>query len=140
MRVLLDTDVILDVITARVPFANEAAELLDLNERGSFEAYISALTPLNVFYIARKAISSATLREAIKDLLASVKVCPVNDAVLHAAFAVDFTDYEDGVQHCGAVAAGLEGIVTRNLRDFKNSALPVFTPAEFLDHIKSQQT
>jgi predicted nucleic acid-binding protein len=139
MRVLLDTDVILDVITARMPFTAEAEELLDLSEQGAFEAYISALTPLNVFYIARKAKSSANLREAIKELLETVKVCPINDSVLNAAFALPFNDYEDAVQHCCATAAGLEAIVTRNVRDYKNSILQVFSPAEFLGHIRSQQ-
>jgi predicted nucleic acid-binding protein len=139
MRVLLDTDVILDVITARLPFAQEAGELLDLNEQGAFEAYISALTPLNVFYIGRKAKSSANLRESVKELLQAVKVCPLNDSVLNAAFALPFKDYEDAVQHCCATAAGLDAIVTRNVRDYKNSRLPVFTPAEFLSHLKSQQ-
>jgi predicted nucleic acid-binding protein len=140
MRVLLDTDVILDVIAARIPFAQEAGELLDLSEKGAFEAYISALTPLNVFYIARKAMSSENLRESVKDLLQTVKVCPLNDAVLNAAFALPFSDYEDAVQHCCATEAGLEAIVTRNVRDYKNSTLPVFTPSEFLSHIESQQT
>lgn len=139
MRVLLDTDVILDVIAARVPFVDEAAELLDLSEQGAFEAYISASTPLNVFYVARKAKSSSELREAVKELLRVVKVCPLNDSVLEAAFALPFNDYEDAVQHCCATAEGLEAIVTRNVRDFKNSTLPVFTPTEFLHHIKSQQ-
>src|SRR5881628_2029174 len=124
MRVLLDTDVILDVITARVPFTAEAAELLDLCEQGAFEAYISALTPLNVFYIARKAESSANLRESVKDLLRTVKVCPLDDSVLNAAFALPFSDYEDAVQHCCATDAELEAIVTRNVRDYKNSTLP----------------
>lgn len=140
MRVLLDTDVILDVFMARLPFTAEAAELLDLNEEGVFQAYISALTPLNVFYIARKAQSSANLKEAIRELLQAVTVCPVNDAVLNAAFALPFSDYEDAVQHCCATAMGLEAIVTRNVSYFKNSTLPVFTPADFRSHIKSQQT
>ena len=139
MRVLLDTDVILDVITARKPFTHEAAELLDLSEKGAFEAYISALTPLNVFYIARRAKSSINLRESIKELLKAVKVCPLNDEVLNAAFALPFSDYEDAMQHCCATAERLEAIVTRNVRDYKNATLPVFTPAEFLDHIKTQQ-
>jgi predicted nucleic acid-binding protein len=139
MRVLLDTDVILDVITARIPFTEEAAELLDLGEKGVFEPYISALTPLNVFYIAHKAMSSANLRAAIKELLQVAKVCPLNDAVLNAAFALPFSDYEDAVQHCCATTEGLDAIVTRNVKDYKNSTLPVFTPSEFLDKIKSQQ-
>lgn len=139
MRVLLDTDVIVDVMTARLPFAKEAAELLDLNDEGAFEAYISALTPLNVFYVARKARSAASLRESVRELLQAVKVGPLNDAILNSTFALPFNDYEDAVQHCCATAAGLDAIVTRNVRDYKNSKLPVFTPAEFLSHLESQQ-
>lgn len=139
MRVLLDADVIVDVITARLPFTAEAAELLDLSEKGVFEAYISALTPLNVFYIARKAKSSINLSESIRDLLQAVKVCAINEAVLKDAFALPFKDYEDAVQHCCATAEGLEAIVTRNVRDYKNATLPVFTPAEFLAKLRSQQ-
>src|ERR1044072_2748075 len=119
MRVLLDTDVILDAIVAREPFTVPALELLDLSEAGGLEVYISALTPLNIFYIARKAKSSTDLREAIKPLLRAVKVCPLDESVLSAAFAAPFYDYEDAVQLCCAEAAGLEAIVTRNISDFK---------------------
>ena len=78
MRALLDTDVVLDVITERAPFAVAAAELLDLNEQGLFEAYISAITPINIFYIARKAKSSPDLKQAVKHLLQAVRVCPID--------------------------------------------------------------
>jgi predicted nucleic acid-binding protein len=137
MRVLLDTDVILDVMMARAPFAREAAELLDLSEKGAFEPYVSALTPLNVFYIARKAKPSANLREAIKELLKAVKVCPINEAIIKAAFDLPFSDYEDAVQHCCATNEGLDAIVTRNVKDYRHSTLPVFTPTEFLSQINS---
>jgi predicted nucleic acid-binding protein len=69
MRVLLDTDVVLDLIMARLPFASTVGELFDLSELGVFEAHISALTPLNIFYIARKATTATDLRQAIKQLI-----------------------------------------------------------------------
>lgn len=138
MRVLLDTDVVLDVITERAPFAVAAAELLDLNEQGAFEAYISAITPINIFYIARKARSSPALRQAIKQLLQTVRVCPIDHAILTAAFALPFTDYEDAVQHASATTSNLDAIVTRNLDDYKNATLPVYSPLDFLNHLKAQ--
>lgn len=140
MRVLLDTDVVLDVIMARVPFAKAAAELLDLNEQGLFEAYISSITPVNIFYIARKAKSSSDLRQAVSELLQSVRVCPLDHAVLTGAFNLPFKDYEDAVQHACATAGQLDAIVTRNLEDYKNASLPVFAPADFLNHIKAQRS
>lgn len=140
MRALLDTDVVLDVITARTPFAEAAAELLDLNEQGLFEAYISGITPINVFYIARKAQSSTDLRQAIRQLLRTVRVCPLDHSILTSAFALPFSDYEDAVQRASATASGLDAIVTRNLNDYKNATLPVFAPADFLNYLKAQQS
>lgn len=140
MRVLLDTDVVLDVIMAREPFAPEAAELLDLSEQGAFDAYVSAITPLNVFYVARKAKSHADLRRAVQELLQTVSVCTIDESILTDAFALPFGDYEDAVQHCCATANNLEGIVTRNLKDYKNATLPVFSPTDFPKKLESQQT
>lgn len=138
MRILFDTDVVLDVIAERVPFAAAASELLDLSEQGLFEAYISAITPINIFYIARKAKSSAELRQAIAQLLRTVGVCSVDQAVLVSALTSPITDYEDAVQHASAVAIKLDAIVTRNLDDYKNATLPVYSPIAFLNHLKSQ--
>ena len=139
MRVLLDTDVVLDVIMGRVPFAKEAGELLDLSEQGAFVAYVSAITPLNIFYVARKLKSAADLRLAVQALLTTVRVCTVDESILKDAFALPFGDYEDAVQHCCASANNLEGIVTRNLKDYKNATLPVFSPTDFLKKLESQQ-
>ena len=138
MRVLLDTDVILDVIMERMPFAAVSAELLDLNDQGVFEAYISGITPLNIFYIARKVHSSPDLRDAIKQLLQVVRVCPIDHVILTDAFALPFTDYEDAVQHASATASNLDAIVTRNLDDYKNAMLPIYSPLDFLNHLKAQ--
>jgi predicted nucleic acid-binding protein len=140
MRVLLDTDVVLDVMLAREPFATEAVELLDLSEQGAFEAHVSAITPLNIFYIARKAKSAGDLRQAVQNLLLKVHVCTIDESILQDAFALPFGDYEDAVQHCCATASKLDAIVTRNLRDFKNATLPIFSPTDFLAQLKSQPT
>lgn len=139
MRVLLDTDVVLDLVLARQPFANDAAELFDLIDTRAFEAYVSAITPLNIFYVARKAKQVRDLRQAIQMLLQKVGVSPINKSTLTEAFTLRFVDYEDAVQHCSATAAGLDAIVTRDVRDYKYSTLPVYTPESFLVHLKTIQ-
>lgn len=137
MRVLLDTDVVLDVLLAREPFARDAIELFDLAETGAFEPYISAITPLNVFYIARKAKAVRDLREAIQLLVQKFSICPIDKSILTAAFEVRFVDYEDAVQHCGATAAQLDAIVTRDVHDYKYSTLPIYTPDGFLQRLRA---
>ncbi|HEV2859783.1 MAG TPA: PIN domain-containing protein [Pyrinomonadaceae bacterium] len=139
MRALLDTDVLLDVIMMRAPFAAAAGELLDLNEQGLFEAYISGVTPVNIFYIARKAKSSAGLRQAVAELLQAVKVCPLDGSILTTALSSPIADYEDAVQHACAVASRLDAIVTHNLEDYKNATPPLFAPADFLNHLKARR-
>src|SRR5260370_38928056 len=115
MRTLLDTDVVLDVILAREPFAKDAAELLDLGEQGLVEPYVSAITPLNIFYIARKAKAVRDLLQAIQSLLDTVSVFPIDKSILTSAFELRFADYEDAVQHESATEAVVWAITTRDI-------------------------
>ena len=140
MRVLLDTDVVLDVVLAREPFAQESVEIFRLHEQGKIDAYIAAITPINVFYVTRKLKGRHEAQRAIELLLNSLSVCPVNHSILHQAYRLPFGDYEDAVQHASATASGLDTIVTRNINDYKNSTLPIFSPTDFLAKLKSEQT
>jgi len=135
MRALLDTDVILDVMLGRAPFAQTASRLLDLAEKGLFEAYISSITPLNVFYVARKAKNIGDLRQALGQLLQAMRICPIDHSALTIALTSPIADYEDAAQHSAAVANHLDAIVTRNLKDYKNATLPVFSPTDFLNQL-----
>jgi len=99
---------------------------------GRFEAFVSGITPINLFYVGRKNLSVVAVRQSVTDLLAAVQVCPIDRAILRAAEVLPFSDYEDAVQHASATASGLDAIVTRDLADYKGATLPVFSPADFL--------
>lgn len=135
MRVLLDTDINLDFILQRQPFFTEANEIFQRLADGDFEAYVSAITPVNVFYFARKANGISSANQIVKDLLTVVKVCAVNETVLQNALISPITDFEDAVQHESAVVENLDAIVTRNVGDYKNAALTIYTPDDFLNQI-----
>jgi predicted nucleic acid-binding protein len=139
MRALLDTDVVLDFLWQREPFAKAAEELFVSGATCRFGAYISAVTPVNVFYLTRKAEGLDAARRVVADLLTACNVCPLTHAILLGAHALPFSDYEDAVQHACASAAGLDAIVIRNLEDYKGSTLQVFAPADFLEQLKRQQ-
>jgi predicted nucleic acid-binding protein len=139
MRVLFDTDVVLDLVLAREPFGHAARELFKLHEQGRIDAYIAAITPVNVFYVTRKLKGVDAARQAVKLLLASLTVCPLHKSILDEADKLPFTDYEDAVQHASATANQLDVIVTRDVGDYKNATLLVLSPPEFLDKLKSQQ-
>ncbi|GAC1446784.1 MAG: hypothetical protein NVSMB56_08760 [Pyrinomonadaceae bacterium] len=78
-------------------------------------------------------------KQAASDLLIAFQICPITQAVLNDAFALDFSDYEDAVQHAGATALQLDTIVTRNVDDYKNATLPVFSPTDFLNQLTSSE-
>lgn len=139
MRALLDTDVILDYLLEREPFAQTSREMLELNAQGIFEGYISGITPINLFYIARKIVEPGKLKQALNDLMIAVRVCPITHDVLNQALTLPFNDYEDAVQHASATANQLDAIVTRNLDDYKNATLPVFSPTDFLNALTPPQ-
>jgi predicted nucleic acid-binding protein len=137
MRVLFDSDVVLDLLLERAPFAQDAAALFELHEQGRLDGYISGVTVVNVFYVTRKLKDSDTARLAVEELLKTLGVCPVDRNVLADAQRLPFSDYEDAVQHACAAAGGLEAIVTRNLEDYKNAALPVFSPGGLLKRLQT---
>ena len=132
MRILLDTDVILDLFLDREPFAEDSATLWPAHENGQLVTYISAITPVNLFYIARKLKNRTIARQAVVDLLSTLPVCLVDHSVLQNGLNAGFEDYEDAVQYSSALAISLDAILTRNTKDYKSAKLPVYTPSEFL--------
>lgn len=139
MRVLFDTNIILDLFLDRLPFADEAAELWQANTDGRLEGFVSAITPVNLFYIARRLRDRATAFQAVGELLAAMSVCPVDQTTLQSALTLPFTDYEDAVQHASASGNGIEAIVTRNIKDFAGATIPVLSPTDLLAKLSEKE-
>ncbi|HYV25025.1 MAG TPA: PIN domain-containing protein [Pyrinomonadaceae bacterium] len=138
MRVLLDTNVVLDFVLERAPYFEAAAELFELIAAGTVRGFVSGITPINVYYVGRKFVGREKARNRVRDLLIVLETCPITSAALNNALALPFKDYEDAVQHASAIETGLDAIITRDLGDYQNSVLPVFAPVEFLQHQKSK--
>ena len=138
MRILADNDVVLDFLLERKPFYIEAKELFVIAGLGKIEIYVAAITPVNAFYTMRKERDRETAFFAVSGLLKLVEVCNIDKSILQNAFKLGFSDYEDATQCASAVAEGLDAIVTRNLRDYKKSPIPVYSPAEFLEVLQNE--
>jgi predicted nucleic acid-binding protein len=137
MRVLLDTNIVLDFLLDRQPFAEAAEEIWRANEEGRIEAFVSVITPINVFYVTRKLKNLATARLVVESLVSSCQICaPDRDALLRA-LTLPGKDYEDAVQLVTAQFALLDGLVTRDPDDFKEASLPIYSPTAFLDLLTS---
>lgn len=136
MKVLFDTNIILDVLLDREPFSKEASFLLSKVEKSEITGFICATTVTTIYYITSKALGPAEASRLIQSLLSLFVVAPVNRLVLEDAVAAKFKDFEDAVLYAAACHAGAKYIVTRNSTDFKNSKLPIFEPREFINALE----
>ena len=129
---LFDTNVVLDVLLDREPHVHASAQALAQVERGEVRGFLCATTVTTLFYLASRALDARRARGQIEALLRLFDVAPVTRLVLTDALGIGFADYEDAVLHEAARHAGVQGIVTRNVRDFSAATLPVFSPDEWL--------
>jgi predicted nucleic acid-binding protein len=139
MRVLFDTNVVLDVLLARPPHAAPAIDLFDRVARRELDGLLSATTLTTIFYLAAKAAGAAQAKRHVTTLLGLFEVAAVGRAVLADALALGFADYEDAVLHEAAHHAGATGIVTRDPKGFATAKLSIYSPAELLRLLQATQ-
>ena len=137
MRVLFDTNVVLDLLLDRSPFANDAASLFAKVEKSEITGYLCATTVTTVHYLLTKALDTRDANTHIRTLIAMFEIAAVNRLVIEQAIEVDFKDFEDALLCQAASHAGANYIVTRGARDFKRSTIPVYAPREFISVLRS---
>lgn len=130
MRVLFDTNVVLDLLLGRAPFVQVAARLVGRVERGQIEGLLCATTVTTIHYLLAKELGRQAARDAVGTLLTLFSVAPVDDRTLSLALDLPFPDFEDAVLHEAARLAGARAIVTRNGSDFRGAVLPIDSPNE----------
>jgi predicted nucleic acid-binding protein len=131
--VLIDTDVLLDFYLDRKPFSDDSLQLLLKCEQKQFRAYITPVIVANTYYILRRQATHHYVIERLQILLNTITILSMDQKQVLAALESKFTDFEDALQYFSAVNSNkIDAIITRNIKDFKKSALPVFTPNEFL--------
>jgi predicted nucleic acid-binding protein len=138
MRVLVDTNVVLDFLQEREPFVENAARLFERIDAGEIEGFIAATTITNIYYIVRRAAGAVVAQDAITQALADLNICAVNREVLEQAIALGFRDFEDAVQYVCGVVHNVDAIVTRDVSGFTSAEIPVVLPEE-LDTINCNE-
>lgn len=129
----MDTNIVIDFLANRQPFAVDAARLFDLAVNGKIRIFIAAVSYNNIYYILRQSMpGNATLR-LLEELADMTEITDVTALVIRQSLKTDFKDYEDAIQYHSALSVpDLDFIVTRNTKDFKKSKLAVLTPTEAL--------
>jgi len=132
-KIFLDTDVALDHLADRHPFAEYAHRLLALGETGEFTLCLASLSFSNLYYILQKSKGHDEVLALLGKLKRVVRVSAVTETEIQSALLSSFKDFEDAIQHFAAKSeGGISTIITRNKADYANSEIPIMSPQEFL--------
>jgi len=133
MRVMIDTNVMLDTLANREPFVAASSAILLAAAQGEIVALISASVVTDLYYSVRKhLLDSDAAREVLQDIMDITDIVQVGKVECHQAFELPMSDYEDALLACCAKNAGAEYIITRNLKDFEGSPVEAIEPDLFL--------
>ena len=136
-RLFIDTNIVIDLLSRREPFYDESANLFSLADKRVIELNISSLTVANTSYILLRQTNSAKAKEILRKLRLIVNILPLDDKIIGLALNDDsFSDFEDGLQYFTAIENDQDLIITRNLKDFKASKLPVMTARQYIETMK----
>ncbi|CCH97149.1 MAG: PIN domain-containing protein [Microcystis aeruginosa K13-05] len=132
MKILIDTNIIIDNALEREPFWNASEQVLSLIEKGTIAGYISASTFSDLYYIIRKARGRDWTLTYLKQLITFCQIATVNQAAIIMAFTTNFQDFEDSIQYSTAVVNKLDAIITRNPQDFPIVTPRIITPEQLI--------
>ena len=133
MNVLIDGNIILDVLQNREPHIEASSKVWKLCETNLVNGYVSALTFADMVYVMRKELTPAKIYEVLKKLALIFHFTELSISDMEKAAGMMWKDYEDAVQAAIAERIRATAIITRNNKDYQQSKIPAFTPAEFLE-------
>ncbi len=132
MKILFDTNIVLDLLLDRHPFSQNAQILFTKVEKAEITGVLCATTVTTIHYLVQKSHSEKHSHDIIQSLLKLFEIAPVTRVVLSEALESDDRDYEDSVLYKSAFYYGADVIVTRDRKGFDKSDIPVMNPKELL--------
>ncbi len=136
-KLFLDTNVILDLLGERQPFYEPAAKLLTLADKGQINLVASALSFSTLFYLLSRFEDVEIIKEKLRKFKVLVETADLNDRIIEKGLVSEFSDFEDALQYHCALETDCKIIITRDLKGFKGSVLPVLSPVEYLKSLSS---
>ena len=136
-KLFIDTNIVIDLLSRRASFYEDAAALFSLADKKQIELSVSSLTIANASYALLRQMDSNKAKSILRKLRLIVKILPLDDKIVGLALNDNtFSDFEDGLQYFTALENGQDMIITRNLKDFKNSKLPTMTAKQSIETIE----
>jgi predicted nucleic acid-binding protein len=127
-KILVDTNIVLDLLAKRESFFLEAQELFTLSDKKKVKLFVSSLTFANTYYVLSQNLKTENTRKILRKFKLLVNVLPIDDKIID----LSLDSVEDAIQYNTALENNLNLIITRNLKDFRQSVLPVLTARDYL--------
>lgn len=127
-RILFDTNVVLDILLDRQPYAEASASAWASVEMGISEGMLAAHAVTTIHYLARKELGNVKAKGIVSALVRVFGVAPVDGAVIQEALQLPFSDFEDAVTAAAARMSGCDYILTRDPKGFRGSPVRSLTP------------
>ena len=135
MKILVDTNVVLDILLHRQPWYTNAILIFGITQRKLIKSYVPTSAITDIFYIAQKQLGKGAAREAIKQLLQVFHPATVSDNHIYQALDLEWNDFEDSVQYVVGDGLSVDCIITRNAHDFSPGSIIAVTPEQFIQII-----
>jgi predicted nucleic acid-binding protein len=135
VKVLLDTNIILDFALERHPWFADSEQIIYFAEQKQIIGYVSASTISDLYYIIRKSKSKELALEFLLNLSVFCQIAAVDSSVISMALNANFKDFEDAIQYSTAMINSLDIIVTRNSQDFPVDLPRILTPSQLIEEV-----
>lgn len=132
MKILFDINIILDVMLIRERFINSALQLLVEVEKKNIYGFLCESSITTIHYLIESEKNTKLANEKVAELLKIFNLSSIDKTIFESALSSKITDFEDAVIHESALRQEIDGIVTRNIKDFKHSKISVYDPDELL--------
>jgi predicted nucleic acid-binding protein len=137
-KLFLDTNVVLDLLGEREPFYDSVAKIATLADKGIIQLVVSAITYPTIYYLLSKFEEKEVVKEKIGKFRVIAETSDLTDKIIDKGLTSKFSDFEDSLQYYCAAETDCNVLITRNGKDFKVSEIPVLTPDEYLNSLKSK--
>jgi predicted nucleic acid-binding protein len=135
-KLFADTNILIDLLADRPPFSKFAIAIFESAERKKVKLFTSSHSYATTYYLLKKYIDEKVLRSLLLSLLDFIEVIPVDLSIIRKSLLSKHKDFQDAIQIFAANSIdGLDFIVTRNLKDFKDAGVVVLPPDELLTYL-----
>jgi predicted nucleic acid-binding protein len=135
VKVLFDTNILLDFALERQPWFTDSEQIIYFAEQKQIVGYVSASTISDLYYIIRKSKGKELAKEFLVNLTTICQIAAVDSSVISMALSLNFKDFEDAIQYSTAVMNNLDAIATRNPQDFPVQVPQILTPSQLIQSV-----